>query len=84
MPPYPGDAAQFPAGATIVQRQNLQSAYDTIIKNFAMCQTTENILKSLLENAIKHSYLAVIHSATLGFGARTLQDIFLYLYQTYG
>ena len=82
-PPYPGDAAQFPAGAMIVQRQNLQAAYDANIKNFTICQTTENILKSLLENAIEHSYLAGIHSATLGFGVRTLQDIFLHLYQTY-
>ena len=54
-PPYPGDASQFPAGAMIVQRQNIQAAYDANIKNFTICQTTENILKSLLENAIKHS-----------------------------
>ena len=83
-PPYPGNAAQFTAGATIVQRQKIQAVYDANIKNFAICQTTENVLKSLLENATEHSYLAGIHSSTLGFGARTLQDIFLHLYQTYG
>ena len=52
--------------------------------NFLSCQTTESIIKSLLENAIEHSYLAGIHSAILGFGVRSLQDIFLHLYQLYG
>ena len=65
-PPYPGDAANFPVGATIEQRQNIQTAYDANIKIFLTCQTTENILKSLLDNAIEHSYLAGIaeHSST--------------------
>ena len=38
----------------------------------------------MFENAIEHPYLARIHSSILGFGARTLQDIFLHLYQSYG
>ena len=38
----------------------------------------------MLDNAIEHPYLAGIHSFILGFGARTLQDIFLHLYQSYG
>ena len=38
----------------------------------------------MLENAIEHPYLAGIHSSILGFGARSLQDIFLHLYQSYG
>ena len=67
-----------------MQCQNIQAAYDPNIKNFLACQTTENILKLLLENAIEHSYLAGIHSAILGFGVRSLQDIFLHLYQSYG
>ena len=82
-PPYPGDAAHFPVGATLVQLQNIQAAYDANIKIILTCQTTENILKLLLENAIEHSYLAGIHSAILGFGVRSLQDIFLHLYQSY-
>ena len=79
-PPYPGDAANFPVGATILQHQNIQAAYDTKIKNFLTCQTTDNILKSLLENTIEHYYLSGIHSAVLGFGARSLQYIFIHLY----
>ena len=38
----------------------------------------------MVENAVEHVYLSGIHSPTLGFGARTLQDVFLFLYQTYG
>ena len=66
-----------------MQRQNIQAAYDANIKHFLTCQTTENILKSLLNNAIEHSYLAGIHSAILGFEVRSLQDIFIQLYQSY-
>ena len=71
-PPYPGYAAYFPVGATIVQNQNTQAAYDARIKIFLTCQTTENILKLLMENEIEHSYLAQIQYDTLGFGARSL------------
>ena len=49
-PPYPDDAAHSPVGSTLVQRQNIQAAYDANIKNFLTCKTTENIIKSLLEN----------------------------------
>ena len=82
-PPYPGDAAHFPVGETIMQHQNILAAYDANIKNFLTCQTTENTLKLLLDNAIEHSYLAGLHSAVLGFEVRSLQDIFLHLYQSY-
>ena len=82
--PYPGNAPYFPVGATLVKHQNIQAAYDDNIKNFLTCQTTDHILKSLLENAIEHSYLDGIRSAILGFGLRSLQDIFLHLYQSYG
>ena len=65
---YPGDAAHFPVGATLLQHQNIQAAYGANIKIFLTFQTTENILKLLLKNAIEHSYLAGIHSTILGFG----------------
>ena len=67
-----------------MHRQNIQAAYDANIKTFLTCQITENILKSLLDNAIERSYLAGIHCAILGFGVRSLQDIFLHQYQSYG
>ena len=54
-PPYPVNAAHFPLGSTIVQRYNIQAVYDANIKIFLTCQTTENILKSLLENVIEDS-----------------------------
>ena len=66
-----------------MQRQNIQATYDANIKIFLTCQTTENIIKSLLENAIEHSYLSGIHSSILGFGVRSLQYIFLHLYKSY-
>ena len=67
-----------------MQLHNIQAAYDANIKNFLTCQTTENILKYILENAIEHSYLAGIHSAILSFGVRSLQDIFIHLHQSHG
>ena len=82
-PPYPGDQPLFPVGATAVARANIQSIFDTALRNFNTCQTTENVLKTMVENAIEHSYLAGIHSEILGFGARSLQNIFLHLYQSY-
>ena len=69
-PSYLGNAAHFTIGSTLVQIQDIQAAYDANIKNFLTCQTTENVLKLLLKNAIEHSYLAGIHSAILGFGVR--------------
>ena len=80
---YPGDTANFPVGSTLMQLQNIQAAYDANIKLFLTCQTIENTLKSLLGNEIEHSYLAGIHYAILGFGVRSLQDIFIHLYQSY-
>ena len=44
-PPYPGGAALFPVGATLMQQNNIQAAYDANIKIYLICQTTENILK---------------------------------------
>ena len=67
-----------------MQRQNIQAAYDTNIRIFLTCKTTENIIKLLLENVIEHSYLSGIHSDILGFGVISLQDKFLHLYQSYG
>ena len=80
LPPYPGDAANFPVVATLVQFQNIQVAYDTNIKTFLTCQTLENILKLLLKNVVEHSQLAGIYSDILDFGVKSLQDIFLHLY----
>jgi len=83
-PAYPGDAPVFPIGANLVARTNVTNVFNTNSKNYTTCQTTENLLKTMVENAIEHTYLAGIHSTILGFGARSLQDIFLHLYQSYG
>ena len=66
-----------------MQRHKIQDSYDANIKIFLTCQTTDKIVKSLLNNSIEHYYLAGIHSAILGFGVRLLQDIFMHLYQSY-
>ena len=83
-PIYPGDVIVYPAGSTVIQRANLLTTYNLQLKNYNTCQITENLLKTMLENAVDSSYLAGIHSDTLGFGVCTLQDIFLDLYQSYG
>ena len=83
-PPYPGDAPNIQVGETVVQRTNTQNVFNIQTRNYNICQITENLLKTMVENAIEHPYLAGIHSTILGFGTRTLQDIFLHLYQSYG
>ena len=83
-PPFPGDAPTFPPNSNLVQRTNIQNQFNVNLKNYTICQTTENLLKTMVENAIESPYLAGIHTEMLGFGNRTLQDIFQYLYQCYG
>ena len=83
-PPYPGDRPAIPPRATDVQRQNIINAHAANMKNFLLCHTTESILKTMLENAIEPDYIADIYSETLGFGNRSLIDIFAWLYATYG
>ena len=83
-PTYPGDQPVFPAGVRVTDRTTIQNRFDLALKNYNTCQTTENLLKTMLENAVEHSYLAGIHSEILSFGSRSLQDIFIHLYQSYG
>ena len=83
-PPYPGDAPIFPPGANLTARTKITNAFNASMKNYNTTQTTENLLKTMLENTIEHPYLARIHSFILGFGARTVQEIFIHLYQFYG
>ena len=83
-PIYPGYSPIFPVNSTVVQRATITNRHNINMNNFNLCEATENILKTMVENAIDHSFLAAIHSEILGFGNRTLQDIFLHLYQAYG
>lgn len=71
-PPYTGDAPNIQVGETVVQRTNTQNVFNIQTKNYNTCQITENLLKTMVENAIEHPYLAGIHSTILGFGTRTL------------
>ena len=82
-PPYLGDAPVFPPGANLTARTTITNTFTAATKNYNTFQITDNLLKSMLEIAIKHPYLAGINSSILGFGTRTLQDIFLHLYQLY-
>ena len=81
---YPGNAPTYPQGSTVAQRQIILTQYNNDMRNFHICTRTEKLLKVMLENAIERTYLAGIYTATQGFGNRTLQDIFMHLYQTYG
>ena len=83
-PPYPGDAPVFPTGTNLTAITTITNSFNALMKNYNTTQTTENLLKIMLENAIEHPYLSGIHSSIIGFGARKLQDIFLHLYQSYG
>ena len=42
------------------------------------------MLMTMIEQAVELMYLAGIYSDMQGFGNRNVQDIFVYLYQTYG
>ncbi len=83
-PVYPGDNPVIPPGTSVVQRQNITNIHATNFKNWKICQRTESLLKTMLENAVENAYLAGIHSDTLGFGNRNLHDIVQFLYRTYG
>ena len=83
-PIYPVDSPIFPANSTTVQRATITNRYIIIMNNYNTYEATDNILKTMVENAIYHLFFEVIHSEILGFGNRTLQDIFLHLYQAYG
>jgi hypothetical protein len=77
MPPYQPNADANQREATLYAWQTHTSQYLT-------CQRIEEILLSMLENTIEATYLTGIHDSAHGFGARTLIDVFCYLFATYG
>ena len=83
-PAYPGAQPVFPANATPSVQANIQNAFNVDMRNYLLTQRTGILLLTLLENAIDSEYLAGVHTEILGFGNRTLPDIFTHLYQVYG
>ena len=83
-PGFPGNAPVFPQGVTVAARQQIQQVYNANLRNYIIVQRCERVLMTMLEQAIESTYLAGIYSETQGFGNRNVQDIFTYLFQTYG
>jgi hypothetical protein len=83
-PIYPGEAPAYPIGATDQQRDDLLLAWQQHTKTYLTCQRVEQILLSMLENAVEDTYLTGIHDPAHGFGARSIIDVFQYLFRTYG
>jgi hypothetical protein len=83
-PAYPEDAPIYPPGADTNQREATLQAWQTRTSQYLTCQRIETILLSMLENTIEATYLTGIHDSAHGFGARSLIDVFRYLFATYG
>lgn len=83
-PPYPGDGPIYPIDASAAQRATTLHQWQVHQAQYQTCQRIEKILLSMLENAIEATYLTGIHDPAHGFGARSLIDVFQYLFATYG
>jgi hypothetical protein len=83
-PLYPGEAPTYPIGVTDQQRADMLLAWQQRTRAYTTCHRVEQILLSMLENAMEETYLTGIHDAAHGFGARSVIDIFQYLFRTYG
>jgi hypothetical protein len=83
-PVYPGEAPAYPIGATDQEREDLLLTWQQHTKAYLTCQRVEQILLSMLENAVQDTYLTGIHDPAHGFGARSIIDVFQYLFRTYG
>jgi hypothetical protein len=83
-PTYPGDNPSYALGADPQQRETTLLLWQTNTKLYTTCQRIEKILLSMVENAIDSTFLTGIHDPAHGFGARSIIDIFQYLFATYG
>lgn len=80
---YQGNALTYPLGSNVAQREMILTEYNNSMQNFHICTWTEKLLKVMLENAIEQTYVTGIYTGTQGFRNRTIQEIFMHLYQTY-
>lgn len=83
-PAYPGDAPVYDVEATAAQRATSLHNWQNRSQQYQTCQRLERILQSMVENSIEQTYLTGIHDPAHGFGARSLIDVFSYLFATYG
>jgi hypothetical protein len=83
-PTYPGKAPTYPIGASDQEQDDLLLAWQQHAKAYLTCQRVEQILLSMLENAVEYTYLTGIHNPAHGCGARSIIDVFQYLFRTYG
>jgi hypothetical protein len=83
-PTYPGDSPHYAIGADPQQREATLLLWQNNSKIYTTCQRIEKLLLSMLENAIDSTFLTGIHDPAHGFGARSIIDVFQYLFATYG
>jgi hypothetical protein len=83
-PAYPGDSPHYALGADPQQREATLLLWHNSTRVYQTCQRIEKILLSMLENAIDATFLTGIHDPAHGFGARSIIDVFQYLFATYG
>jgi hypothetical protein len=60
-PVYPGEAPVYPIGATDQEQDDMFLAWQQHTKTYLTCQRVEQILLSMLENAVDNTYLTGIH-----------------------
>ena len=65
-------------------RQQIQQVYNANLRNYNITQRCERLLLTIFEQAVENTYLAGIYNETQGFGNWNVQDIFTYLFQSYG
>jgi hypothetical protein len=83
-PAFPGDSPHYVIGADPQQREATLLQWQTSTSIYLTCQRIEKILLSMLENAVSSTFLTGIHDPAHGFGARSIIDVFQYLFATYG
>jgi hypothetical protein len=83
-PLYPGDSPLYAIGADPQQREATLLLWQNNSRIYITCQRIEKLLLSMLENAIDSTFLTGIHDPAHGFGARSIIDVFQYLFATYG
>ena len=77
--PYPGNQPIFVDKSSTSERKEVQGYYNMNLRLDTTIQRLENILKSMIENAINVTYLAGIHTPEHRFGKQKIIDIFLWL-----
>jgi hypothetical protein len=83
-PTFPGDRSpHYTIGANPQQREATLLLWQNNSKIYITCQRIEKLLLSMLENTIDSTFLTGIHNPAHEFGARSIIEVFQYLFATY-